>query len=88
LLLAWVVWLRVSGARLRSVVMASLLAVGERLGMTVVGEPKALWRPETEAGTALPWPVAARLVTAFWAIPRFVRRVAGSPLAARMAAPR
>jgi GT2 family glycosyltransferase len=88
LLLAWVVWLRVSGARLRSVVMASLLAVGERLGMTVVGEPKALGRPETEAGTALPLPVAARLITAFRAIPRFVRRVAGSPLAARMAAPR
>jgi len=64
LLLAWVVWLRVSGARLRSVVMASLLAVAERLGMTVVGEPKAFGRRESEAGAsgaALPVPATARL---------------------------
>ncbi len=90
LLLAWVVWLRVSGARLRSVVMASVLAVAERLGMTVVGEPKAFGRREIEggtSGTALPAPATARLA-ALRSIPRLARRVAGLPMAARMAAPR
>jgi hypothetical protein len=44
--------------------MASLLAVAQRLGMTVVGEPEAFGRRESEAeaGTGLPVPaLAARM---------------------------
>ena len=80
LLVAWVVWLHVSGARLRSVVMASVLTVAERLGMTVVGEPKAFEKPHREpqgslAALPMPMPGRARLATAL-SVPSLVRRTA------------
>jgi hypothetical protein len=90
LLVAWVVWLRVSGARLRSVVMASVLTVAERLGMTVVGQPKAFEKVDREplgAMAAMPMPGTARLATAL-SVPPLVRRRAGLSLTARVALPR
>jgi hypothetical protein len=82
--------LRVSGARLRSVVMASVLTVAEGLGMTVVGEPKAFEKPYGEAQGALaarPMPGTARLATAL-SVPPLVRRRAGLSLTTRVALPR
>ena len=87
LLAAWVIWLRASGARLRSVVMASVLTVAERLGMTVVGEPRAFEQPDREpqgAMAATPVPGTARLATALSVTP-LVRRTAGLSLTARVA---
>jgi len=78
LLVAWVVWLHVSGARLRSVVMASVLTVAEQLGMSVVGEPKAFEKSQREAPAGLagvPMPGTARLATAL-SVPSLVRRTA------------
>ncbi|MFI5005803.1 MAG: glycosyltransferase [Solirubrobacterales bacterium] len=87
LLAAWVIWLRVSGARLRSVVMASVLTVAERLGMTVVGEPTAFEKVDREplgAMAAMPMPGTARLATAL-SVPPLVRRTAGLSLTSRVA---
>ena len=51
-----------SRRRLRRTIMASLLATAERLGMTVVGDPEALKRPETSPGREEPVAAARRAV--------------------------
>jgi hypothetical protein len=64
--------------------------VAERLGMTVVGQPKAFEKPDWEAEGALaavPMPGKARLATAL-SVPPLVRRTAGLSLTARVALPR
>jgi O-antigen biosynthesis protein len=86
LLLAWVLWLRVSGAHLRAVAMSSVLTVAERLGMTVVGEPMAFERPATEAHQPFALPATARV--AALSVPAPVRRAAGLALTSRIALPR
>jgi hypothetical protein len=68
--------------------MASVLTVAERLGMTVVGEPKAFEKlDEQGALAAMPMPGTARLATAL-SVPPLVRRRAGLSLTARVALPR
>jgi GT2 family glycosyltransferase len=89
LILGFAVWLRLSGRRLNAVVMASVLTVAERLGMSVVGEPDAFARPRDEATARAPLATAgaARLSAALSASP-LVRRAAGLQLAPRVAGPR
>jgi GT2 family glycosyltransferase len=86
LLVAWVAWLRVSGARLRSVVIATVLTAAERLEMTVVGEPRAFDKPAEEPTALGAWPLpgTARVAGA----PSLVRRTARLSLTARVAIPR
>jgi hypothetical protein len=75
------VWMWLSGRRLNEVVMASVLLVARRMGMTVVGEPDALGRLDEPSEGTLPVPVngTARLATAL-AISPLVRRAAGLAL--------
>jgi GT2 family glycosyltransferase len=75
------VWMWLSGRRLNAVVMASVLLVARRMGMTVVGEPDALSRLDEPSEATLPVPVngTARLATAL-AISPLVRRAAGLAL--------
>jgi GT2 family glycosyltransferase len=84
-LLGLLVWVRASGRRLNAVVMASVLDVAERLGMSVVGEPDAFKQPRALASPPLPapgCPVTAR------AISPLVRRAAGLHLQSRPATTR
>jgi GT2 family glycosyltransferase len=75
------VWMWISGRRLNEVVMASVLLVARRLGMTVVGEPDALDRLDERDASVLPVAATgtARLATAL-AISPLVRRAAGLAL--------
>jgi hypothetical protein len=74
-------WMWLSGRRLNQVVMASVLAVARRLGMTVVGEPDGLDQVDEADETAFPEPATgtARLATTL-AISPLVRRAAGLAL--------
>jgi hypothetical protein len=71
-------WMWLSGRRLNEVVMASVLLIARRQGMTVVGEPEGLARADEPDESALPAPATgtARLATAL-AISPLVRRAAG-----------
>ena len=75
-LLALLVHVRRSGRRLNAVVMASVLSVAERQGLTVVGEPEAFSKPLPEieqAELALPAAGAARARTAMSVSPILAR---------------
>ena len=68
--------------------MASVLTVAERLGMTVVGEPKAFEKLDREPqDVAAPLAGLGGLVTAHSVAP-LVRRTAGLSLRGRVALPR
>jgi hypothetical protein len=71
-------WMWLSGRRLNEVVMASVLLVARRQGMSVVGEPEGLDALDQADESTLPAPAtgAARLATAM-AISPLVRRAAG-----------
>lgn len=75
-LLALLVHVRRSGRRLNAVVVASVLSVAERHGLTVVGEPLAFSKPLPEIEEnelALPAPGAARARTAMSVSPILAR---------------
>ena len=71
-------WMWLSGRRLNEAVMASVLLIARRQGMSVVGEPEGLDQADEADESAFPEPATgtARLATAL-AISPLVRRAAG-----------
>jgi uncharacterized MnhB-related membrane protein len=86
LMLVLFVHLRLSGRRLNAVVMAAVLSVAERLGMTVVGAPDAFARPLEADGAGLPMTGAGLRVTALPVSP-ILARAAGLYTPPPVAAP-
>jgi len=85
-LLAFFVHLRLSGRRLNAVVMAAVLSVAERLGMTVVGAPDAFARPLDADAAGLPLTGSGLRVTALSVSP-ILARAAGLEMPPPVAAP-
>jgi glycosyltransferase involved in cell wall biosynthesis len=86
--LCLLLYARHSGRRLNAVVVASVLSVGEQLGMTVVGEPDVFRRPlEEPRGSRTPLPVAgaARTVTPMSVSP-ILARAAGLVMSSQVIA--